>query len=150
MKSSAVKPGYVTIAICVMRCSLSSGEGFAVLVGRHPDASNKVAAHGFRGAEAAARSDRHHGVVGLLELSAGRLGADPFDVSAGRLADLTGEHPGEMAWAHRGAARQLGNAMHATGFGLDGILNGADRFAFGPGHPDRRGELRLPAGPAQV
>src|SRR5271166_6199099 len=138
MKSSAVKPGYVTIAICVMRCSLSSGEGFAVLVGRHPDASNKVAAHGFRGAEAAARSDRHHSVVGLLELAAGRLGADPFDVGARRLAYLIGEHPGEMAWAHRGAARQLADAVCAAGFGLDGILDGADRFAFGPPHPHRR------------
>ena len=45
---------------------------------------------------------------------------------------------------------QVGDAVRATGFGFDGFLDGTDRLTFGAGHPDRGGELRLPAGPAQV
>ena len=69
---------------------------------------------------------------------------------AGRLADLVGEHPGEMPRAHRGKAGQFVDAVRATGLRLDGFLHLADRLALGAGHPHRRGELRLPTGPAQV
>src|SRR3984885_464858 len=119
-----------------MRCSPGSGECFAVLVGRYADSSNEVAAHRFRGAESAPRRDRHPGVVGLLERAPPRLGADPFDVSPGRLADFVGEHPGEVSWAHRGETGQLGDAVRAAGFGLDGVLHRTDRFTSGPGYPD--------------
>src|ERR1700758_1750375 len=150
MKSSAVKPGYVTIAICVMPCSLSSAECFPVVVGWDANPSNKVAAHGFRGTEAAPRRDRGDGVFGLLKLAAGGLGADPFHVGARRLADFVGENPSEMPRAHRGAAGQLADAVRATRFGFDRILGGADWFALGARCPQGRGELRLPAGPAQM
>ena len=78
------------------------------------------------------------------------LGADPFDVGPGRLADLVGEHPGEMPRAHGGAAGEIGDAVRRTGFGLDRLLHFADRRPLGPGHPHRCGELALPAGPPQV
>src|ERR1700756_5388589 len=114
MKSSAVKPGYVTIAICVMRCSCGLGKGLAVLIRRDADSANEVAAHAFRGTKAAARRDGRHGVVGLLELPARGLGADTFDVGTRRLTDLRGEHSSEMPWAHVGSTGQLRDAVHAT------------------------------------
>src|ERR1700744_531079 len=98
-----------------MGCSSVSGECSAVLVGRYADSSNEVAAHRFCGAEAAPRRDRHHGVVGLLELATSRLGADSFDVSPGRLADFVGEHPGEVSWALRGGAGHVGDGWRAAG-----------------------------------
>src|ERR1700755_121786 len=150
MKSSAVKPGYVTIAICVMPCSLGSAECFPVVVGWDANPSNKVAAHGFRGAKTAPRRDRRDGVFGLLKLAAGGLGADAFHVGARRLADLLGKHPGEMPRAHVDSARPVANTVRAARFSVDGILNGTDRFAFGPCHPHGCGELRLPAGAPQV
>src|ERR1700758_1947675 len=95
------------------------GKSLAVLVRRNADAANEVAPHGFGSAEAAPCSDCDDGVVGLLELPARGLGADAFDVVAGRLADLVGEHPREMARAHRRPAGQLADAVRAARFGLD-------------------------------
>src|SRR5882757_644471 len=123
MKSSAVKPGYKTMAIC-MSCLL--GEGFAVLVGRDADPSNEVAPHGFCGAEPTPCSDHGDGVVGLHELPARGFGTYALHVCAGRLADLVGEHPGEVSWAHGRPARQFGDIVRGTGFCVDGILRVAD------------------------
>src|ERR1700712_4151912 len=128
----------------------SSGKSGAVPVGRNPDPANEVAAHGFRGAESAARGDRRDGVVGLFELPTGGFGADAFDVRPRCLADLFGEDPGEMPWAHRRPAGQVRNAVHSTGFGFDGLLHLTDRGPLRAGHPDRGGELGLPAGSAQI
>src|ERR1700754_2097367 len=100
MKSSAVKPGYSTMAICMIS---PLGEGLSILVGGNAHSSKKVPAHRVCCAEAASRGDHGDGIVGLLQLSARSLGADALDVCAGRLADLGGEHPGEMPRAHRGA-----------------------------------------------
>ena len=91
--------------------SSSVGEGLAVLVGRDADSANEVAPHGFCGAEPAPRGDHGDGVVGFLELPARGLGAHALDVGAGRLADLVGEHPGEVPRAHRRAPGELGHAV---------------------------------------
>src|SRR5689334_9232574 len=119
MKSSAVKPGYSTMAICMIP---PLGESPAVLVGRNAHSSNEVAPQRFRAAESAARGDRGDGVVGFLESSACRLGADSLDVRAGRLADLVGEKAGEMSRAHRGTTGQLGDTVRGAGFGFDRLL----------------------------
>src|SRR6478736_6067556 len=109
MKSSAVKPGYNTMAICMVVSS--SGEGLAVVVRRDAHPSNEVAPHGFCSAEPAPRCDHGDGVVGLLELPAGRLvahadhpagvgcdGLDPFDesgiLSRRPCAETAGQHDG--------------------------------------------------------
>src|SRR5579875_2811247 len=147
MKSSAVKPGYSTMAICMIT---PLSEGFAVLVRRDADSTNEVAAHAFCGPEAAARGDGSDGVVGFLELATRGFGADSFDVGARRLADLRGEHPREMPWAHVDSAGQFGDAVYAARFGLDGLLDVTDGLTLGAGHPHGRGELRLSPGPAQV
>src|ERR1700676_3634160 len=99
MKSSAVYPGYNTIAICVIASSPWLGERLAVLVGRDADPPNEVAPHGFCGSEAAPRRDGNNRVIVILQLTAGGFGPDPFDVGARSLTDLVGEHPGEVAWA---------------------------------------------------
>src|SRR5438093_12976986 len=118
MKSSAVKPGYTTIAICVIASPLLC-ECLAVLVGRNAKPSNEIAPQRLSGAEAAAGGDDRDGVVGLLELTAGGFSADALDVGAGRLADLVGEQPGEVTRAHCGATGQLRDAVRTTGFRLD-------------------------------
>src|SRR6476659_3755776 len=97
MKSSAVKPGYSTMAICM---NPPLGECFAILVGRNAHPANEIATQRLRGAEAATGGDHGDGVVGFLQLASSGLGADPFDVCAGRFADLVGEQPGEMPRAH--------------------------------------------------
>src|SRR6185312_13392009 len=128
--SSAVNPGYATKAIWVIDISFSlglfrfgSGKGFAILVRRDTDTPNEVAPHGLCGTKAATGCNRHDGVVGLLQLSAGGFGPDAFHVLAGRLADLVGEHAGEMAWAHGRAAGQVVDVVRPTRFGLDGFLH---------------------------
>src|ERR1700752_4235902 len=103
--------------MCSSLIRLRLSESLAVLVWRNADATNEVAPHGFRGAEAAPRSDGDDGVVGLLHLPARRIGGNPFDIVAGRLTDLVGEHPREVARAHRRPAGQLADAVRATGFG---------------------------------
>ena len=103
------------IAICMVDLLLGQANVLRYWSGETPEASNEVAAHGFRGSEPAPCGDHRDGVVGLLELTAGRLGADPLDVGARRLADLLGEHPGEVPRAHRGAAGQLGTLCAPPG-----------------------------------
>src|SRR6516164_4836143 len=125
-------------------------EGLAVLVRRNADAANEVAPHGFRGAEAASGGDRDDGVVGLLQLPARGFGANAFDVVAGRLADLIGEHPREMARAHRRPAGQFADAVWAAWLRLDSLLHLTDRGPFRARHPHRRRELGLPTGAAQI
>src|SRR5690348_15482252 len=139
------------MAIWVITVILSaSGEGLAVLVGRNTHAAKEIAPHGFRGAEAAPAGDRDDGVVGLLQLPARGFGADALDVLAGRLADLIGEHPREMARAHRGAAGQVADGVLPARCGLDGLLHLAHGATSGPRHPHRRRELRLPARATQI
>src|ERR1700752_3688193 len=109
--------------MCSSLIRLRLSESLAVLVGRNADATNEVAPHGFRGAEATSGGDRDDGVVGLLQLPARGVGANAFDVVAGRLTDLVGEHPREMARAHRRPAGQLADAVCAARFGLDSLLH---------------------------
>src|SRR6516165_9351706 len=104
-----------------------SSKGLAVLIRRNADAANEVAPHGFRGAEAAPGGDRDDGVVGLFELPARGLGANAFDVVAGRLTDLVGEHAGEMARSLRRAAGQGADCVRLVLFGLDGAMHLTDR-----------------------
>ena len=100
-------------------------------------------------AEAAARRDDVEGVARRLELAPGRLDPGALDEAAGALADLGGEHAGEVAHAHGRRGGQGGQAVVAARRGLDEVLDGADGRALGPGHPDGRRELRLPARPVQ-
>ena len=140
MKSSAVKPGYITIAIWVMRSLLFQANVLRYWSGEIPIRRTKLRRMVSAVPNPHRDGDRGDGVVGLLELAARRFGADAFDVGAGRLADLVGEHPGEVARAHRGETGQLGDAVRATGFGFDGLLHrrGSAPVSRGPPRPARR------------
>ena len=86
--------------------------------------------------EATADGDDVEGVVGRLQLAAGRLQADAFDEAPGGLAHFGGEDAGEVADAHGGGRRQGRKPMIATGGRLHHRLYGPDGGAFGPRHPD--------------
>ena len=104
------------------------GERSAVVIGGHPDASNEVAPHGFRAAEAAARGDGDDGVVGLLELTARGLGAHPLDVGRGRLAHLIGEQPGEMPGTGLIAARRASSVTECPAPGSASMASCTSRI----------------------
>jgi len=88
-------------------------------------------------------------VEARLEVGACRLKPDPLHEACRALADLGGEHAGEVAHAHRRRGGERGQPVVTAGRGLDAILDGPDGGAPGPGHPDRRGELGLAARPVQ-
>src|SRR3979411_1248347 len=97
------------------------GECLAILVRRNAEPSNEIAAQGLRRAAPAAAADPGPGFAGPPQLAPGPFGADPLDIGAWRLADLVGEHPGEVPGAQRGATRELGHAVCAAGVALDGL-----------------------------
>src|SRR4051812_15370794 len=113
------------MAICMV-FSLSSSEGLAVLIGRDTQAPNEIAPHGLRAAETTSFGDHGDGVVGLLQLPTRGFGADALDIGSWRLADLDGEHPGEVSGAHGSAPGEVRNTVCPTGFELDGLLDVAD------------------------
>ena len=110
--------------------SWSVGEAAAVVVGRRAEVADERAAHRLGGAEADARGDGGDGVVGLLELAAGRLDAGGGDVAGRRHADLGGEAAQEVALAHRHPA--------APARPSGGRRPGRRRSGPGPGAPARR------------
>ncbi len=89
-----------------------------------------------RAAQPAARRHDVERVGGLLEVTARRLEADSLDEAARALADLGGEHAGEVAHAHAGRGGQRGQAVVAPGSGFHQALDSPDRRPLGPGHPD--------------
>lgn len=118
-------------------------------VGADPEVTVEYAPQGLGTAQPAAFGHHVERVVAGFELGTCGLEPDPFHEPSRALADLGGEHPGEVAHAHRRRGGERGQPVITAGRGLDAVLDGPDRRALGPGHPDRRGELGLAARPVQ-
>jgi len=88
-------------------------------------------------------------VVARFEVGACRLEPHTLHEPSRALADLGGEHAGEMAHAHGRRGGEHGQPVVTAGRGLDPVLDGPDGRTLRPGHPDRRGELGLAARPVQ-
>ena len=102
-----------------------------VLVGRHSQAAQERAPHRLGGAEARpGRGGGDEQRPGLQQPPRG-VDADPLDVVARWAAEQAGELAGEVALAHPDARGQHGHPEVGGGLGVDEVLGGADRRAWG-------------------